>query len=67
MSRLFVDWSTGLVERQYRGARTTRFVKHMRPESVERLQAEITELLNAGYAPSKYGSGWLYSKGAQAA
>ncbi len=67
MSRLYVNWSTGLVERQYRGARTVRFVAHMRPASIERLQTEITELLNAGYAPTKYGSGWLYSKGAQVA
>lgn len=67
MSRLFVNFSTGLIERQYRGARTTRYVKHMSLESRERLQTEIDELLIAGYAPSKFGSGWLYEKGTRAA
>lgn len=66
MSQLFVDWSSGRVERQYRGARTVRFVKHMKPEAIQRLCDELNELSNKGYYPKRWGSGWLYSKGAAA-
>lgn len=66
MSQLFVDWSNGRVERQYRGARTVRFVSHMRPESVQRLRDELAQLAESGHTPRKYGSGWLYAKGSAA-
>lgn len=66
MTMLFVDWSNGRVERQYRGARTVRFVKHMRPESLARLRDEISSLTSKGYFPAKFGDGWLYTKGAAA-
>lgn len=64
MNKLFVDWSNGRVERQYRGARTVRFVKHMSPSSFERFMTELNELHGKGYHPTKWGTGWLYSKGA---
>lgn len=67
MSNLYVDFDTGLVERRYRGARTTRFFSHMRPETIVRLLEEIGSLANKGYFPSKLGSGWLYQKGSAAA
>ena len=67
MSQLFVDFTNGKVERQYRGARTVRFVSHMRPESLARLRRELEALTTAGYTPTRWGNGWLYSKGANAA
>lgn len=64
MNALFVDWNKRLVERHYRGARTTRFFSHMRPESITRLREEIGTLASKGYFPTKQGTGWLYQKGA---
>lgn len=67
MTMLYIDWASGKVERQYRGARTIRFVKHMNRESIQRLCDELNDLSNRGYHPTKWGSGWLYQKGASAA
>lgn len=64
MKQLFVDWSNGRVETQYRGARTVRFVKHMHPQTIARLYEELNDLSRRGYHPVKWGSGWLYQKGA---
>ncbi len=64
--KMFIDWSNGLIERQYRGAKTVRFVQHMSPSSFERFMSELNELHGKGYHPSKYGNGWLYQKGAAA-
>jgi len=64
MNQLFVDWTNGKIERQFRGAKTVRFVQHMRPESIERLRHELATLTVKGYYPVKWGNGWLYTKGA---
>lgn len=66
MKMLYVDWQNGKVETQYRGARTVRFVQHMKPETLRRLCDELNDLSNKGYYPSRYGTGWLYAKGAAA-
>ena len=64
MKKYYVDWNTGKIETYYRGARTTRFVQHMRRESVDRLWNEINDLLTKGYSPRKHEGGWLYTRGA---
>jgi len=64
MKQVFIDWSSGRIETQYRGARTVRYVNHMQPKSLARLQSELNQLALKGYYPTKWGSGYLYSKGA---
>lgn len=64
MKRLWIDWSTGRLETQYKGAKTVRFVYHMNADSRARLEADLVALALAGHYPVKWGNGWLYQKGA---
>lgn len=67
MKNVYVNWETGMIERRYRGARTVRFMNHMRPESIAKFRHELRELLERGYAATwVHRNGWEYRKGATA-
>lgn len=67
MKSVYVDFETGMIERRFRGARTVRFMNHMRPESVVKFRHELKELLESGYAPTWIKRNtWEYTKGARA-
>lgn len=65
MKTITVNWDTGKVETFYRGARTVRFVNHMRPETVVKLRHELAAIAHAGYVPQWYSRNeWVYLRGA---
>lgn len=62
-----VNFDTGKLETYYRGARTTRYFKHMRPETILRLRSELNDIVHAGYAPKWVNRNeWQYTKGSAA-